>query len=303
MTAERALQETYLPDVPLFARGKVRDIYDLGKNLLIIATDRLSAFDVVMPTPIPGRSVILTQMSLFWFSMMDDIVANHVVTADVSRYPARLQPYRDQLEGRSMIVRKAERIPIECVVRGYLAGSGWRDYQRTGSVCGHVLPAGLVESDRLPQPIFTPATKAETGHDENITRDQMAALVGESVAADLERLSLALYQRGRAYAESRGIIIADTKFEFGWIDGRMALIDEMLSPDSSRFWPRDGYAPGRPQESFDKQFVRDYLDGLDWDKRAPGPVLPSEIVERTLRKYQEAYNRLVRSSPAQVEGV
>lgn len=297
-----ALQETSLLDVPLFARGKVRDVYDLGDTLLIVATDRISAFDCVLPTPIPGKGVILTQMSLFWFSQMDDILPNHVLTADIAQYPARLQKYADQLEGRSMLVRKARRVDVECVVRGYLAGSGWKDYRKTGAVCGHELPPGLRESDRLPEPIFTPATKAESGHDINITREQVAEIVGKDVATELERLSLAVYGRGRAYAESRGIIIADTKFEFGWIDNRLSLIDEVMSPDSSRFWPQDKYAPGRAQESFDKQFVRDYLEGLDWDKKPPAPPLPPEIVERTLEKYQEAYHRLVHTTPIQQEG-
>ena len=293
----KIVQETDLPGVELYARGKVRDVYDLGNNLLIVATDRVSAFDVVMPTPVPGRGVILTQMSLFWFKLMDDIVANHLVTAEVSQYPARLQDFADQLEGRSMIVRKADRVDIECVVRGYLAGSGWRDYQTTGAVCGHDLPAGLRESDRLPNTIFTPSTKAESGHDENVSREEAAKLVGEGIATDLERLSIALYERGRAYADGRGIIIADTKFEFGWIDNRLTLIDEALSPDSSRFWPKSEYEPGRSQDSFDKQFVRDYLDTLeDWDKTPPGPVLPPEIVEQTLAKYQEAHDRLVGTS-------
>ena len=304
MTAERALSETRLPDIQLHARGKVRDVYDLGGNLLIVATDRLSAFDVVMPDPVPGRGIILTQMSLFWFRMMDDIVPNHVVTADVSQYPTKLQRYRDQLEGRSMIVRKADRIDIECVVRGYMAGSGWKDYRKTGAICGHALPAGLTESERLPEPIFTPSTKAETGHDENISREEAARMVGAEIAAELERLSIAIYNRGRAFAESRGIIIADTKFEFGWIDGRLSLIDEVLSPDSSRFWPKDDYVPGRAQDSYDKQFVRDYLESLaSWDKKAPGPPIPPAIIERTLNKYREAYNRLVRTPPGQVEGV
>jgi phosphoribosylaminoimidazole-succinocarboxamide synthase len=297
-----ALQETNLPGVTLHARGKVRDVYDLGANLLIVTTDRISAFDCVLPTPIPGKGRILTQMSLFWFSMVDDIVVNHLVTAEVSRYPARLHKYADQLEGRSMLVRKAERVDIECVVRGYLAGSGWRDYRKTGAVCGHELPDGLRESDRLPEPIFTPATKAETGHDINITREQTAEIVGKDVTDELERLSIAVYNRGRAYAESRGIIVADTKFEFGWIENRIALIDEIMSPDSSRFWPLDRYQPGRPQESYDKQFVRDYLDGLDWDKKPPAPPLPPEIVERTLAKYQEACNRLVEGLPIQQQG-
>lgn len=292
---KQPVRETNITDVPLYARGKVRDVYDLGNNLLIVATDRVSAFDVVLPTPIPGRGIILTQMSLFWFKQMDDIVTNHVVTSDVSEYPNRLQKYADMLTGRSMIVRKAKRIDIECVVRGYISGSGWKDYQKTGEICGHKLPEGLTESSKLPEPIFTPATKADTGHDENISVEQAAEIVGEDVICELERLSLTLYERGRSYADSRGIIIADTKFEFGWIDNRLSLIDEVLSPDSSRFWPKDSYEAGRPQESFDKQYVRDYLETLDWNKTAPGPELPDEVVERTLAKYQDAYDLLVKS--------
>ena len=288
----QAVRETNFPDVPLFARGKVRDVYDLGNNLLIVATDRVSAFDVVMPTPIPGRGIILTQMSLFWFRLMDDIVSNHVVTADVSQFPNRLQKYADVLEGRSMIVRKANRIDIECVVRGYLAGSGWKDYKKTGTVCGHELPPGLVESSRLPEPIFTPATKAESGHDENISVDHAAEIIGKEVIDELERLSIALYERGRSYADSRGIIIADTKFEFGWIDNRLSLIDEVLSPDSSRFWPKDSYEAGRSQDSFDKQYVRDYLETTGWDKESAPPPLPDDIVAKTREKYVEAYRKL-----------
>jgi phosphoribosylaminoimidazole-succinocarboxamide synthase len=289
----KALQETNLTDIPLFARGKVRDVYDLDKHLLIVATDRISAFDCIIPNPIPGKGVILSKISLFWFNMVDDIVPGHLLTADVSQYPARLQQYADQLEGRSMLVKKAERIDLECVVRGYLAGSGYKDYCESGKVCGHELPEGLQESDRLPEPIFTPSTKADTGHDENITVEQAAAEFGADVVSELQRLSLAIYERGRAFADSRGIIIADTKFEFGWIDGQLTLIDEILSPDSSRFWPRDDYQPGRSQDSFDKQYVRDYLDTLDWDKKPPAPALPDEIIEGTLAKYREAYRKLV----------
>ena len=293
----KTIQETNLPDVPLFARGKVRDVYDLGKHLLIVATDRISAFDCIMPNPIPGKGVILTQMSLFWFDLMDDIVPNHLVASDVSKFPAKLQKYRDQLEGRSMLVHKADRIDLECVARGYLAGSGWKEYGKTGMVCGHTLPEGLQESSRLPETIFTPATKADTGHDENISVETAAKLFGKDVVSELERLTIALYERGRAFAETKGIIIADTKFEFGWIDGKLSLIDEILSPDSSRFWPKDAYSAGRSQDSFDKQFLRDYLDGLDWDKNPPAPALPDEIVEGTLGKYREAYERLVGALP------
>ncbi|OQB39805.1 MAG: Phosphoribosylaminoimidazole-succinocarboxamide synthase [Candidatus Latescibacteria bacterium ADurb.Bin168] len=287
------LQETSLPGVPLFARGKVRDVYDLGERLLIVATDRISAFDCVLPTPVPQKGVILTQMSLFWLSMMSDILPNHLITADVAEYPADLRKYRDQLEGRSMLVRKARRIDVECVVRGYLAGSGWKDYQKTGMVCGHALLPGLRECDKLPEPIFTPATKEESGHDVNVSREHLVTLVGRELASELERLSLAVYERGRQYAEKRGIIIADTKFEFGWIDGRISLIDEIMSPDSSRFWPADTYQPGRAQDSFDKQYVRDYLETLDWDKTPPAPPLPADILAGTQAKYREAYERLV----------
>ncbi|HOT35072.1 MAG TPA: phosphoribosylaminoimidazolesuccinocarboxamide synthase [Candidatus Latescibacteria bacterium] len=287
------LQETSLPGVPLFARGKVRDVYDLGERLLIVATDRISAFDCVLPTPVPQKGVILTQMSLFWLSMMSDILPNHLITANVAEYPADLRKYGDQLEGRSMLVRKARRIDVECVVRGYLAGSGWKDYQKTGMVCGHALPPGLRECDQLPEPIFTPATKEDSGHDVNVSREHLVTLVGNELASELERLSLAIYERGREYAEKRGIIIADTKFEFGWIDGRISLIDEIMSPDSSRFWPADTYQPGRAQDSFDKQYVRDYLETLDWDKTPPAPPLPADILAGTQAKYREAYERLV----------
>lgn len=287
------LQETSLPGVPLFARGKVRDVYDLGERLLIVATDRISAFDCVLPTPVPQKGVILTQMSLFWLSMMSDILPNHLITANVAEYPADLRKYRDQLEGRSMLVHKARRIDVECVVRGYLAGSGWKDYQKTGMVCGHALPSGLRECDQLPEPIFTPATKEESGHDVNVSREHLVTLIGSELASELERLSLAIYERGREYAEKRGIIIADTKFEFGWIDGRISLIDEIMSPDSSRFWPADTYQPGRAQDSFDKQYVRDYLETLDWDKTPPAPPLPADILAGTQAKYREAYERLV----------
>jgi phosphoribosylaminoimidazole-succinocarboxamide synthase len=270
----------------------VRDVYDLGDRLLIVATDRLSAFDVVLPTGLPGKGILLTQMSLFWFRLLADVIPNHVLTADVAEYPAALRPFRDQLEGRSMIVLKTEVLPVECVVRGYITGSGWKDYRATGAVCGIALPSGLRESDRLEPPIFTPATKAETGHDENISYETMATIVGSERAAEARRVSLEIYSRARAHAEARGIILADTKFEFGVRDGRLVWIDEALTPDSSRFWPRDGYAPGRSQPSFDKQFVRDYLETLSWDKRPPGPSLPAEVVARTVEKYVEAFERL-----------
>jgi len=288
----KPLLQTNLPGVPLWRRGKVRDVYDLGDRLLVVATDRLSAFDVVLPTGIPGKGVVLTQMSLFWFSLLRDVVENHVVTANVDEYDASLRAHRDQLEGRSMIVVKTQVLPVECVVRGYLVGSGWKDYKASGAVCGIALPPGLRESDRLEPPVFTPATKAETGHDENIPFATMEATVGRERAAEARRVSLEIYSRARAYAEARGIILADTKFEFGVRDGRLIWIDEALTPDSSRFWPRDAYAPGRSQPSFDKQFVRDYLETLSWNKQPPGPDLPPEVVARTVLKYEEAFERL-----------
>jgi phosphoribosylaminoimidazole-succinocarboxamide synthase len=286
------LLETTLPGVALLRRGKVRDVYDLGERLLLVATDRLSAFDVVLPTGIPGKGILLTQMSLFWFRLLAGVVPNHVVAADVGEYPGELRAFREQLEGRSMIVLKTDVLPVECVVRGYITGSGWKDYKARGSVCGIPLPAGLRESDRLQPPIFTPATKAETGHDENISYETMARTVGQERAAEARRVSLEIYARARAHAEARGIILADTKFEFGVRDGRLVWIDEALTPDSSRFWPRDGYAPGRSQPSFDKQFVRDYLETLSWDKTPPGPTLPPDVVARTVEKYVEAFDRL-----------
>ena len=286
------LLRTDLPGIPPFKQGKVRDVYDLGDRLLVVATDRLSAFDVVLPTGIPGKGIVLTQMSLFWFELLKDIVPHHVVTANVDEYGPELQRYREQLEGRSMIVRKTEVLPVECVVRGYLAGSGWKDYQATGAVCGIPLPAGLKQSERLDPPIFTPATKAETGHDENIPFETMEATVGAERAAQARRISLEIYSQARAHAEARGIILADTKFEFGVRDGSLMWIDEALTPDSSRFWPGDEYGPGRSQPSFDKQYVRDYLETLDWNKQPPGPELPPDVVARTVDKYVEAFERL-----------
>lgn len=280
---------TDLPGIPLFRRGKVRDVYDLGDRLLIIATDRISAYDCVMQSGIPGKGKILTTMSLFWFEMMEGLVPNHIVDAS----PEGVGRFGDWLVGRSMIVRKAERCDLECVVRGYLSGSGWREYKEDGRICGVELPVGLRESDRLPKPVFTPATKAESGHDENVTFENACAIVGDDMAHELKRLSIAVYEKARDHAEARGIIIADTKFEFGMIDGRMSLIDEMLSPDSSRFWPMADYAPGRSQNSFDKQFLRDYLDSTGWDHTPPAPLLPDYVVEKTREKYQEACDRLV----------
>jgi phosphoribosylaminoimidazole-succinocarboxamide synthase len=295
----KPLLESNIPEAKLWRRGKVRDVYDLGDRLLIIATDRISAFDVILPTGIPDKGVVLTQISLFWFRLLEDVIPNHVVTSDVEQYDPVLRPYRDQLEGRSMIVRKTEPLPVEAVVRGYITGSGWKEYKAKSSVCGIALPAGLRESDRLEPAIFTPSTKAEVGHDENITFAEVEKLLGTERAAQVRDVTLAIYHRARAHAESRGIILADTKFEFGILrsseDSRLIWIDEALTPDSSRFWPKDEYAPGRGQPSFDKQYVRDYLEGLTWDKRPPGPPLPAEIVARTTEKYREAYRRLTGS--------
>jgi len=293
---QSVLLETNLPGVKLFSRGKVRDVYELGDKLLVVATDRLSAFDVVMREGIPDKGRVLTQLSCFWFNLIKDEIRHHFITAKVAEYPRELHPFADQLEGRSMLVEKARTFPIECVVRGYLAGSGWKEYRATGSVCGIKLPAGLQESSRLENPIFTPATKAQTGHDENITMDEMATQVGPVVAKMLCKLSLELYRKGREFAEGRGIIIADTKFEWGLKDGQVILIDEVLTPDSSRFWPMHDYAPGKPQPSFDKQFVRDYLESLRWNKQPPPPPLPPEVVEKTSEKYREAYRLLTGDS-------
>jgi phosphoribosylaminoimidazole-succinocarboxamide synthase len=270
----------------------VRDVYEIEDYLLIVATDRISAFDVVLPSAIPYKGVVLTALSVFWFDFLKETVPNHLVTTDVASYPPPLPDYRDQIEGRSMLVARAEIFPFECVARGYLAGSGWKDYQRTGEVCGVRLPAGLRESDRLPEPIFTPATKAEAGHDINISEREMARSLGEQTTRRLKELTLEIYARAARYAEQRGIIIADTKFEFGLKDGRIILADEALTPDSSRFWPKDDYRPGRAQQSFDKQYVRDYLETLSWNKQPPGPDLPDEVVNRTSEKYREAYRLL-----------
>jgi len=286
------LLETRIPVAPIWRRGKVRDVYDLDERLLVVSTDRLSAFDVVLPTGIPGKGVILNQISLFWFGLLSDAVPNHVVTADVEAYPPHLAPYRDQLEGRSMVVIKTDPLPVECIVRGYLAGSAWKDYKATGSVCGIRLPPGLRESDRVEPEIFTPSTKADAGHDENIDFSAMERIVGARRAAEARETSLTIYRRARSHAEARGIILADTKFEFGVREGRLVWIDEALTPDSSRFWPRDGHAPGRPQPSFDKQYVRDYLETTTWDKRPPAPSLPAEVVARTREKYLEALRLL-----------
>jgi phosphoribosylaminoimidazole-succinocarboxamide synthase len=284
--------KTDLSGVKLHGRGKVRDIYDLGDHFLIVATDRLSAFDVVLPSPIPNKGKVLTQMSAFWFDRFKDVVPNHVVSTDVGKYPQNLHQFRDQLQGRSMLVKKAKVFPVECVARGFLTGSGLKDYNKTGSVCGIKLPPGLRDSDRLPEPIFTPATKAETGHDENISEEQAAKIIGQDTVRRLKELTLQLYSRGVEYARTRGIIVCDTKFEFGLIDGRISIVDEMLTPDSSRFWPADQYLPGKPQPSFDKQFVRDYLEKIGWNKQPPAPELPDDIVKATSAKYVEALRLL-----------
>ncbi len=285
--------QTEFPDLVLCARGKVRDIYDFGDRLLLVATDRISAFDVVLPTAIPGKGSVLTALSEFWFHMTADLTPNHLITTEVEAYPEACRPYRETLAGRSMLVRKTKPLPIECIVRGYLTGSGWIEYQKTGAVCGIPLPTGLVESCRLNPSLFTPSTKAEQGaHDVNITFDEAAAQLDVELAERVRDVSLALYERARTYALERGIIIADTKFEFGLHDGNLLLIDEALTPDSSRFWPCDSYAAGRSQPSFDKQFVRDYLKSIAWNMKAPAPELPREIVERTSEKYREALRRL-----------
>jgi phosphoribosylaminoimidazole-succinocarboxamide synthase len=284
--AEVVLQ-TQLSDVGEPKRGKVRDVYDLGEELLIVATDRISAFDVVLPTAIPDKGKVLTQISLFWFHQMADVVENHVVEADASKYPEPLRKYRDILEGRSMIVRKASVYPVECVVRGYVSGSAWSEYQKSGSVCGINLPAGLMESARLDAPIFTPTTKAEEGHDLAITIEEMEEMVGPERTKELSGLTIDIYRKAAAIAEKRGIIIADTKFEFGNYNGNTILIDECLTPDSSRFWSTKGYRPGQGQDSYDKQIVRDYLNTLDWDKTYPGPELPSEVIQKARARYIE----------------
>ncbi len=284
--------ESHFPDLKLQGRGKVRDIYEAGEYLVIVATDRLSAFDCILPTPIPGKGRVLTQLTIFWLGLLRDIVPNHFVTADVAEYPPPFRPYAEQLEGRSMLVRRARMIDVECVARGYVSGSGWKDYRRTGAICGIELPAGLVESDRLPGPIFTPASKAQSGHDENISFDNVSERIGRELAERLRALTLEIYGRASAYAAERGIIVADTKFEFGFIGGQLTLADEVLTPDSSRFWPRETYTPGGPQPSFDKQYVRDYLESMSWNKQPPAPELPAEVVAKTSAKYREAYRVL-----------
>ena len=285
-----ALLQTSLGDLPLTARGKVRDIYDLGSNqLLFVATDRISAFDHVLATGITDKGRILTQLSLFWFDLLKDTVKNHLVTADATQFPASCTPYLDQLEGRSMLVKRAEMFPVECVVRGYISGSGWKDYRQTGSVCGIKLPSGLRESDKLPEPIFTPAAKNNIGHDENISFQKMIDTIGQKPAEDLRALTIKIYEKAGKHAAGKGLILADTKFEFGLIDGEITLADEVLTPDSSRYWPAETYNPGGAQPSFDKQYVRDYLESIHWNKQAPAPALPPEVVEKTKAKYLEAF--------------
>jgi phosphoribosylaminoimidazole-succinocarboxamide synthase len=286
-----------VPGVKKLRSGKVREVFDLRERLLFVATDRISAFDVILPDPIPHKGAVLNQISAFWFKRFDDI-ENHLVTADFEEFPKELQPFREQLVGRSMIVKKTKPLPVECVVRGYLAGSGWKEYQQSQSVCGIKLPAGLKLASQLPEPIFTPATKAEQGHDENIDMTRCAQILGEELADRVRTLSLEIYSRGREHAAQCGIIVADTKFEFGIVDDDLLLIDECLTPDSSRFWPKDLYAVGQSPPSFDKQFVRDYLETLDWDKTPPAPRLPKDVIEKTSAKYLEAFRRLTGSEIA-----
>ena len=293
----KILTATNLPGIERVATGKVRDVYRVGDDLLIVATDRISAFDCILPQGIPDKGRVLTQISLFWFDYLKALVPNHLITADVGAFPAPLRPFREQLDRRSMLVKRCRMEPVECVARGYVSGSGWKDYKRTGAICGIPLPPGLRESDRLPEPIFTPATKAETGHDENIPFEAVEKKIGADTAGLLRDLTLEIYSKASRHAEACGIILADTKFEFGWSthksdEGRLLLADEVLTPDSSRFWPRDGYAPGGAQKSFDKQFVRDYLETLDWNKQPPAPDLPASVVAKTAEKYREAYTRL-----------
>jgi phosphoribosylaminoimidazole-succinocarboxamide synthase len=307
--ASSVLLDTKISGLPLARRGKVRDVYDLGEHLLIVATDRISAFDYVLGSGIPDKGKVLTQLSAFWFGKVADLVPHHLVSIEVDDFPASTRPYRDALRGRSMLVRKTEPLPVECVARGFISGSGWKDYQKTGAVCGVKLPPGLKESDRLPSPVFTPATKAESGHDENISEEQAGEIVGRDLITRLRKLTLEIYGRGVAHAETCGIIIADTKFEFGLApanpsrrssggakadgsDTELVLIDEVLTPDSSRFWPKNEYQPGKGQPSYDKQFVRDYLERIGWNKQPPVPSLPDDVVEGTRQKYLEAYRRL-----------
>ncbi len=290
------VRQTAIPGARLLNRGKVRDIYDAGDRLVIVATDRISAFDVVMNEAIPGKGVVLTQISAFWFEQMADLVPNHLISTDVSSFPPPFPEHQSLLAGRSMLVEKADPLPVECIVRGYLAGSGWKEYQRSGTVHGITLPTGLTNSSHLPEPLFTPSTKAESGHDVNITFEDMARMVGRNLAETVRTISLAIYQRAASLAEEKGIIIADTKFEFGLVGERLVLIDELLTPDSSRFWPRQTYRPGQNQPSLDKQYVRDYLETLDWDKSPPPPPLPETVVQNTAAKYAEILSILTGKS-------
>jgi phosphoribosylaminoimidazole-succinocarboxamide synthase len=289
---EKVLLSTNLKDLKLFKCGKVRDVYDLSNKLLIVSTDRISCFDVILPSGIPDKGRILTTISCFWFDFIKDIIPIHFITADVDSYPKELKKYKGILVGRSMLVKKASPIPIECVVRGYLSGSGWKEYKQTQSICGIKLPSGLKESDKLPRPIFTPATKEDKGHDINVTQEYVKKKIGSDATSKLQDISLAIYEKASRYAQDRGIIIADTKFEFGIYNNEIILIDEVLTPDSSRFWPKDQYSPGRSQPSFDKQFVRDYLESLDWDKTPPAPQLPQDIISKTSQKYLQALTML-----------
>ncbi len=289
---EKIVLNTEFKDLKFFRRGKVRDVYDLGENLLFVASDRISCFDVVLPDGIPLKGKILNSISCFWFELLKDVVPNHLITADINNYPKSALKYKDQLENRSMIVKKTKVFPVECIVRGYLSGSGWKEYKDKQSVCGIKLPSGLMESDKLPEVIFTPSTKEDQGHDINVAQSYVENLLGKETANKLKELSIAVYQKARDYALTKGIIIADTKFEFGIYEGKITLIDEVLTPDSSRFWPLAEYKPGKGQPSFDKQFVRDYLESLTWDKKPPAPNLPEEIIKKTSEKYQEAYRKL-----------
>jgi phosphoribosylaminoimidazole-succinocarboxamide synthase len=287
------IKDTNFIKLPVFVKGKVRDVYEVGDDkLLMIVTDRISAFDVVFNELIPNKGKVLNSISAFWFDYCSDIIGNHVITTDVSEYPMGLSKFRDELEGRSMLVHRVKMIPAECIVRGYLEGSGLKDYRATGEVCGIPLPTGLRQADRLPEPLFTPSTKADEGHDQNVSYDYVKDQIGEALAAELKEKTLALYKKAAAYAETRGILLADTKFEFGMLNGKMVIADEMFTPDSSRFWELADYAPGRAQKSFDKQYLREYLETLDWDKQYPAPPLPADVIEKTAAKYVEAYERL-----------
>lgn len=287
---DSVLLQTDMPDIKFLRKGKVRDIYEVDDYLLLVASDRISAFDVVLPNGIPGKGRLLTQISLYWFRQMEGIIKNHIVATEVRDYPAICHKYEDQLEGRSMLVKKAKPMPVECIVRGYLSGSGWKEYQKSGTVCKMKLPEGLVESSKLPDPIFTPSTKAEEGHDVNISFEEMVEIVGREAGEKLRYVSLKVYTRARDLAEKKGIIIADTKFEFGMFNNELIFIDEVLTPDSSRFWSANTYQPGKGQDSYDKQIIRDYLLSLDWDQTYPGPVLPDNIVEKAIARYKEIFD-------------